>query len=317
MPAQTTGRVLMIAPLSFGVNPQTADSNAFQSDAGGKGLARMARREALDAAARLRAAGIDVLLFDDTEQPATPDAVYCNNWFSTHADGTAVLYPMAAPNRRGERRPALLRKAAAARGLVLSALHDLSDLERDGEFLESTGSLVLDRRERVAYAAWSPRTSRLAAAKLAGMIGFELCGFDTAGPAGRPVYHANVMLSIGERFALLCSASILSSGRDEVRARLVASGREIIEITPTQMACFAGNLLQLDGRYGPVIALSTSALDALDADQRERLAGHGRLVAADIPTIERGGGSLRCMLGEIFLPRSRPAGHPTADRISP
>jgi len=317
MPAQTTGRVLMIAPLSFGVNPQTADSNAFQAHVGGKSLVWLARREALGTAAQLRAAGIDVLLFDDTEQPATPDAVYCNNWFSTHADGTAVLYAMAAPNRRGERRPELLRNAAAARGLRLSVLHDLSDLERDGEFLESTGSLVLDRCERVAYAAWSPRTSRVAAAKLAETIGFEVCGFDTAGPDGRPVYHTNVMLSIGEHFALLCSASILSSGRDEVRARLAASGREIIEITPAQMACFAGNLLQLEGRYGPVIALSTGALDVLDADQRERLAGHGRLIAADIPTIERGGGSLRCMLGEIFLPRSSPARHPTADRIAP
>ncbi len=292
----------MIAPLSFGVNPQTADSNAFQSVDDHAELGGSARREALGAAARLRDAGVDVLLFDDTEQPCTPDAVFCNNWFSTHTDGSAVLYPMAAPNRRAERRPELLRSAAVARGLALAELRDISGLERDQEYLESTGSLVLDRRERVAYAAWSPRTSRSAAARLASLIGYELCGFDTAGPDGRPVYHANVMMSIGDRFALLCGESIDPAAREEVLARLAAGRREIIEITPSQMTRFAGNLLQLDGARGRVIALSSSALQALDADQRARLAEHGRLVAADIPTIERGGGSLRCMLGEIFLP---------------
>jgi len=315
MPVQITGRILMIAPRGFGVNPQTADSNAFQTAGGCGEVVEAARREALRAATRLRDAGVDVLLFDDTEQPRTPDAVFCNNWFSTHADGTAVLYPMAAPNRRGERRPELLRSAAAARGLVLAELRDLSALEHDGQFLESTGSLVLDRRERIAYAAWSPRTSRSAAARLAELIGYELCGFDTAGPDGRPVYHANAMMSIGERFSLLCSASIQPSARDELLARLTAGGRELIEISPAQMARFAGNLLQLDSTHGPVIALSGTALDALDASQAARLAEHGRLVSADIPTIERGGGSLRCMLGEIFLP-SRGAGQAVSpDRI--
>ena len=299
---QTTGRVLMIAPLSFGVNPQTAESNAFQCIDDQEDLNGPARREVLDASVRLRSAGIDVLLFDDTEQPQTPDAVFCNNWFSTHVDGSAVLYPMAAANRRAERRPELLHSAAAARGLALMELRDLSGLEHDKAFCESTGSLVLDRRERVAYAAWSPRTSRSAAAQVASLIGYELFGFDTAGPDGRPIYHTNVMMSIGDEFALVCSNSIHPKGRAAILAGLATGGREIIEISPSQMTGFAGNLLQLDGALGPIIALSGSAFNSLDASQRARLAEHGRLVAADIPTIERGGGSLRCMLGEIFLP---------------
>lgn len=312
---QTTGRVLMIAPLGFDVNPQTAGSNAFQSAGGQLDLAGSARRETLATAARLRAVGIDVLLFDDTEYPHTPDAVFCNNWFSTHDDGTAVLYPMAAPNRRAERRPVLLRRAAAARGLSLARLEDLSELERNGEFLESTGSLVLDRRDRVAYAGWSPRTCRSAAARLAGLIGYELCGFDTVGPDGRPVYHSNVMLSIGEQFALLCAESIPGVQRDEVVQRLAAGGRDIIEISAPQMAQFAGNLLQLRGSQGPVIALSSSALAALNEAQRARLGAHGQLLAVRIPTIERGGGSLRCTLGEIFLPPAAADDRPAADRI--
>ena len=162
----------MIAPLSFGVNPQTADSNAFQSADGQADLGGAARREALGAAAILRAAGIDVLLFDDTEQPRTPDAVFCNNWFSTHTDGTAVLYPMAAPNRRAERRPELLRSAAAARGLALLQLQDLSGLERDAQFLESTGEpyvsgvcretegITVDRAIRTAWRRSRPEGAR-------------------------------------------------------------------------------------------------------------------------------------------------------------
>jgi len=301
----------MIAPLAFAVNPQTASSNAFQCADGRQDLSGPARRETLGAASRLRAAGVDVLLFDDIELPATPDAVFCNNWFTTHSDGTALLYPMAVENRRGERRPELLRRLAAARGLSLTELIDVSALEQDGEFVEATGSLVLDRRQRVAYAAWSPRTSRAAAARVAQLLDYELLGFDTVGPGGRPLYHTNVMLSVGEGFALVCSASIAAAERQAVLSRLAAGGREIIEISPSQMVRFAGNLLQLTGARGPLIALSTSAWSALHAEQRKRLARHGQLRAIDVATIERGGGSLRCMLGEIFLPR--PAALPTGD----
>ena len=296
---------MMVAPRHFSVNAQTSASNAFQAHPGELDSQAAARRDCLRLAAELRLAGVDVLLFDDTESPVKPDAVFPNNWFSTHSDGQLLLYPMAASNRRPERRPDLLVRLAAARGLRISSVRDLSALELQGQFLESTGSLVFDHAGGIAYAAWSPRTHPQAAARVAEHLGYRLCGFDTSGPDGQAVYHSNVLMSIGEGFVVICAAAIVAGQREQVLAQLAASGREIIEISAAQMAEFAGNLLQLAGRSGPVIALSARAMKALQPHQLGCLAAQGELLPVDIASIEQGGGSVRCMLAEIFLPTRR------------
>ncbi len=296
---------MMVAPRHFSVNAQTSSSNAFQARPGALDGQAAARRDCLRLAAELRSAGIDVLLFDDTESPVKPDAVFPNNWFSTHSDGQLLLYPMAARNRRPERRTDLLVSLAAARGLQISSLKDFSDLELRGQFLESTGSLVFDHAAGIAYAAWSPRTNPQAAARVAEFLGYRLCGFDTSGPGGQAVYHSNVLMSIGEGFVVICADAIVAGQRQQILAQLAASGREIIEISAAQMAEFAGNLLQLAGRHGPVIVLSARAMQALAPDQLDRLAAQGTLLPVDVASIEQGGGSVRCMLAEIFLPTRR------------
>jgi hypothetical protein len=302
---QTTHRVLLIAPARFAANPQTAHSNEFQTADGTEVDSAAARSQCLAAARALRSAGIDALLFDDTEKPAKPDAVFPNNWFSTHAEGRVVLYPLAAPNRRPERRVELLARVAAARGLRINETLSLVDLEAQSRFLEGTGSLVLDRPGRVAYAAWSERTHRSAAVMFAKQLGYRLVGFETRGPRGKPVYHTNVLLALGKQVAVVCADAILPADRSSVLDSLRASGREILTIQFAQMASFAGNMLELASSGGPVIALSAAALESLDERQRQTLSAHARLLPLRVDEVERGGGSVRCMLGEIFLPRHR------------
>lgn len=306
-PAQAAPAVLLVRPRRFGFNPETAASNRFQSAAGAEpeALARAARAEHDGLVAALRAAGVDARVVEDTGEPAKPDAVFPNNWFSTHHDGTVVLYPMEAPSRRAERRRDVVDGLAAA-GFRVSRLLDLAPLEEGGLYLEGTGSLVLDHAQGVAYAALSSRTHAAAVARFARATGMEAVTFDTRGPAGAPLYHTNVMLAIGTRFAVLCDAAIADpAARRAVLARLAAGGREIVRIDAAQMAGFAGNVLELATPGGPVIAMSEAARAAFGPRALARLAAHGRIVAAPVPLIERvGGGSVRCVLAEIFLPRA-------------
>lgn len=292
----------MVRPARFAANPQTMSSNAFQRAAGAD-VARAARAEFDALLEALRGARIDVQAFDDTDEPAKPDAVFPNNWFSTHGDGTVVLYPMCAHNRRAERRLDLLDALRRA-GFEFNRLVDLSAHEIDDRFLEGTGSLVLDRASRVAYACLSPRTDAGLLAQWGAELGYRTFAFHAEDREGRPIYHTNVMLAIGTGWALVCLAAVPDPAeRASLAERLTSGGREVVEIDLAQLEAFAGNLLELESPDGPVIALSATAHAALRADQRATLAAHARLLVVAVPTIEAaGGGSVRCMLAEIFLP---------------
>lgn len=306
--AQTTRDVVLIRPRDFGVNPQTAASNAFQADvAAGSCLAARAALEVDALADRLTDVGVNPLVFDDTPEPQTPDALFPNNWVSFHADGSVVLYPMYAPNRRAERRTDILAALVEA-GFQIREIIDLSSLEVSGQALEGTGSLVLDRPAGRAYAALSPRTSPAALQEFARRTGYQVQAFHTE-HAGTAVYHTNVMLALGRQFAVVCDAAVREPAeRRALLAALAASGRELIRIEPGQMENFAANLLELDTARGPLIAMSTRASEALTAGQRRRLEAFGRLLHMPLPAVEAGGGSLRCLLAEVFLPRGGAGG---------
>jgi hypothetical protein len=304
--AQCASTVLMIRPARFGANPETANSNRFQQDGADATAAERARVEFDGLVAQLRRAGVEVIVADDTPEPAKPDACFPNNWVSFHADGSAVLYPMMAPSRRAERRPELLETLAES-GFVISRTIDLSPLEARGEFLEGTGSLVLDRCHRVAYACRSPRTTRGALAAFAARLGHRIVVFDALGPGGAPAYHTNVVMAIGEGFALVCAAAIPDARqRARVLSELARAGHEPHEISVAEMHGFAGNLLALRGADGrQVIAGSHTAWAEMQPATRARLESLGHIVSAPIATIERyGGGSVRCMIAEVFLPRA-------------
>jgi hypothetical protein len=302
---QCADAVLMIRPARFGANPETAESNRFQQGDAGPDATLAARREFDGLVEKLRAAGVLVHVAEDTPDPPKPDACFPNNGVSFHADGTAVLYPMMAPSRRAERRPELLGQLRAA-GYRIARTTDLSGWEARGEFLEGTGSLVLDRCHRVAYACRSPRTTETALADFAARLGYRVVAFDACGPAGEPLYHTNVMLAVGEGFSVVCAEAIPDAAeRAAVLGGLAAAGHEPIAIDAGAMHGFAGNLLALRSRDGSqLIAMSDAAWASLPPDARSALERHGRIVTAPIPVIERhGGGSVRCMIAEVFLPR--------------
>jgi len=302
---QSAGAVLMIRPASFGFNPQTAASNAFQRrpEQPPSRLQSLVLEEFDALADKLARAGVRVVVGADTESPAKPDAVFPNNWVSFHADGAVVTYPMMAPNRRLERRDELIGTVLDA-GFRASRTVDLSHRESQGKYLEGTGSLVLDRTQRIAYASLSPRTDLEVLGEFALKLDYELVTFESEDGGGRSVYHTNVMMAVGPRFAVVCGDSITQARqRDAVYARLESSHREVVEISVPQMHAFAGNLLALSPAGADLIALSATAWRSLQAPQRRALERHGAILAAEVPVIERhGGGSVRCMLAEIHLP---------------
>jgi len=301
---QTADAVLMIRPARFAANAETAGTNRFQAARGGRDVAAHAAREFDGLAVALAAAGVRVHAFAGSRLEALPDEVFPNNWVSFHADGTAVLYPLLAPSRRRERRPELLRELEREHGYRLTRVVDLTHLEQRAQFLEGTGSFVLDRVRRVAYACRSPRTHDAALAEFGRELGYETHAFDATDRDGHAIYHTNVLLSIGTRFAVLCARALRDT---EERRRLVdglAASREVIDLSFEQLHAFAGNLLELRAGGSPVIALSATALASLRGAQRRALEAHGELVVADVATIEHvGGGSVRCMLAEVALPR--------------
>ncbi|MCC3159615.1 amidinotransferase [Hymenobacter sp. 15J16-1T3B] len=303
---QAAHTVLLVRPARFGYNAETALTNHFQQTLTGLD-AGAAQRQALaefDAAvAALRAGGIEVLVFDDTAAPAKPDAVFPNNWLSLHADGRALLYPMCAPSRRAERRPDIL--AALGRRFQLRDIIDLSHHEAAGRYLEGTGSIIFDHEQRVAYAALSPRTDAGLFAEVCALLGYRPVAFHAVDAQGQAIYHTNVMMCLAPGVAVVCLASLREAAeRAAVVAALEAGGRSILDITPAQVACFAGNMLALQPAEGrPVMVLSQSAHDALMPAQHAQLARHCTLLPLRIPTIETlGGGSARCMLAEVWLP---------------
>ncbi len=297
--------MLMIRPARFGANPETAESNRFQQGRSDGSTVAAAAREFDGLVRALTDAGIEVHAVADSPQPPKPDACFPNNWVSFHADGSVVLYPMMAPSRRSERRAEPIAALEAA-GYRVTRIIDLSGWEARGEFLEGTGSLVLDRCHRTAYACRSPRTTAAALADFAERLHYRVIAFDATGPAGEPAYHTNVMMAIGEGFAVVCAESIPDPAeRAQVLSELTHAGHAPITISKAEMLGFAGNLLALRARTGgQVIAMSETAWNSLTPAARRALEAHGRIVTAAIPTIERyGGGSVRCMIAEVFLPR--------------
>lgn len=303
--AQAAGAVMLVRPVCFGFNAEAAVSNVFSRASADPEVQAKVAAEFESVARALADAGVEVLILDDSAEPAKPDAVFPNNWFSTHADGTLVLYPMATAARRPERRVEAVRTLLEASGFEIRRVVDLSDNEEQDRFLEGTGSLVLDRRRRRAYANRSPRTDPAVVAQFDRQLGYSTFIFDARDPGGRAIYHTNVLLSLGTRFAALCPEAVAAEDRRALSAGIEESGRTIVEMNFAEIRRFACNLLELRSQAGdPVIALSSRAVASLRTDQRRALEGFGALVEVAIPTIESvGGGSVRCMIAEIHLPR--------------
>ena len=303
----------MIRPAAFGWNAETGDSNRFQARMAPEdpGLAAAALTEFDRLAVALHDAGVIIHVADDRPQPRCPDAVFPNNWVSFHDDGTVVLYPMLAPTRRRERRPELLHELVLAGGYSVTRLVDLAHHELGGRFLEGTGSVVFDHVGRVAYACLSPRTHPAVLRELAAELEYETCVFAACGRDGAAVYHTNVLLAIGERFAVICAAAIQMADRERTLRRLAATGRTVVDIGYDGLEAFAGNMLELRAADGTgVLAMSAQARDGLSASQFDALVSCvDRIVVAPVGRIEQaGGGSVRCMLAEVFLPLRRPGG---------
>lgn len=312
---QSASSVILVRPTGFGYDPETAASNGFQRMATDPMIRAQAAAEFDGLLQALDDCGISTTVLDPVA-PEAPNAVFPNNWFSTHEDGTVVLYPMLTPSRRVER-PAsaeAMRALLEGEGLHPGPVIDLSPWERDGRILEGTGSLVLDRVQRRAFACLSPRTTEEAVSDWGEVMGYGTLTFRAAmdgTPEGQPVYHTNVLLSIGSGFALVCLEALIDPDeRVTVERALAATGREVVQIDLAQMHAYAGNLLELPSRHHrphapvgtPHVFLSATAFAALRPHQRLALERHARLMPVEVPTIEAvGGGSVRCMLAENFL----------------
>lgn len=300
----TARMVFMVIPASFGFHPESASSNAFQTrpDEDSAAIAMAARNEALGLKESLQAAGVCVVARTEPSGTRNPDSVFPNNWISFHPEHV-VLYPMATEHRRRE-------VMWPVEGLPQEFNHlvDLTPFPQKGSYLEGTGSLVLDRAQRVAFAGVSLRTAPDLAREWAETLGFELVLFSTADEKGLPIYHTNVLLAIGPTWAVLGEDCIVSEARQRVRQRLLDLGKEVLVISSHQVGQFCGNILALQSDRGEsLIAMSESAYEGFGDEGRAFLARHGRLIATPIPTIETvGGGSVRCCLCEVFPPRDAP-----------
>ncbi|RTY71285.1 amidinotransferase [Flavobacterium sp. LS1P28] len=308
---QTTNSILMIRPVAFRMNEQTAVNNYYQKVVDGllPATVNAKAQQEFDAfVEKLTAVGVDVTVVDDTLNPDTPDSVFPNNWISFHENGDVALYPMFAENRRHERREDIL-DVLEDKGFVIHNIVDYTSAEEDGFYLEGTGSLLLDRTNAKAYCALSPRADE--------ELFIEFCedfdyapvifeAFQTVGSERKLIYHTNVMMCLGDTFAVICSECIDDKKeRKMVLDSLKENGKEIILITEAQMNTFAGNMLEIRGakdkRY---LVMSAAAHQSLTSKQIEQLERHAEILSSSLDTIEAcGGGSARCMMAEIFLPR--------------
>jgi len=310
MQKQNTSHILMIRPVGFGFNSQTATNNHYQTKPEGIDsitIQQQAQKEFTVFAEKLRSENIDIIVVDDTLEPQTPDSIFPNNWVSFHADGTVVLYPMFAQNRREERRMDIL-ETLRDKGFVINQIIDLTHSEKDSHFLEGTGSLVLDRESKIAYACISTRTDKALLIEWAQQMEYEIVAFHALQNMNgklQPIYHTNVMMSVGREVAVVCTDSIKNKEeRKNVLLKLEKTGKEIINITEVQKLKFAGNMLQIIDRFGKkIMTMSTQAFDSLNQEQIEQIERENRIVHSQIKTIETlGGGSARCMMAEVFLP---------------
>lgn len=299
---QSTGRVLMIEPVNFAPNEETIPDNAFQH-AGGKNLASKYQAQALEEfqsfEGKLRAAGVEVVKYQDLAENNTPDSIFPNNWFSTHEGSALCIYPMMAPSRRRERRRDIIDDL---RGFY-STVVDFTSFEEQGAFLESTGSLVLDRVNRIAFASLSQRTHESMPKLWADKMGYRAVMFRSAEEHEVPIYHTNVMMNICSHFCVICLQAVLDRReRDMLRCELMESGRELIEIDHQQLEHFCGNVLEVRGGSGEkYFVMSDDAYQHFTASQIKRIEQFGSIIHSDLKTIEQiGGGSARCMLAELF-----------------
>jgi Uncharacterized protein conserved in bacteria containing a pentein-type domain len=307
METQTTNTILMVEPINFGFNHQTAVNNFFQQQINvhNEDIQELALAEFTNMVQQLRANGINVLVVKDTEQPHTPDSIFPNNWISFHEGGQVVLYPMFAPNRRYERRNDVL-ELIEKQGKVINNVDDFAFWEEQGLYLEGTGSMVLDRANKIAYAALSERTNKSVFLQFCNVFGFKPVCFTaniSVNDERLPVYHTNVMMCLANEYAVACLESIDNEDeRKEIIASITETGKEIILISEEQMQHFAGNMLQVENNAEKhFLVMSQSAHDALNEYQIERLKSYNELIIISVPTIERvGGGSVRCMMAEVF-----------------
>jgi len=294
----------MIRPCHFYPNPETAADNAFQArmDCAADALSEVARQEFDASVQTLQASGINVHVFEDTAEPEKPDAVFPNNWISTHHDGRIALFPMYSALRRRERRQDIVEELR--RCYRVSDVIDYSPFEHEGCCLEGTGSLVLDHPNKLAYVSLSNRSNPKVIQRFAEDFSYEPVTFTSIGSNGQPIYHTNVMMCIGTAFAMVGLETIPNQAeRQKVRTRLEKTGKEIVELTAAQIANFTGNAIELHNKDGhKLLVLSSRADHALTEDQRESLSCYARLVPLELPTIELGGGSARCMITTIHLP---------------
>jgi hypothetical protein len=301
---QATSHILMIRPVAFGFNEQTAGSNAFQKQYEGASDVQQQALQEFDAfVALLRDNGVRVTVVDDTVQPHTPDSIFPNNWVSFHEDGEVFLYPMQAENRRLERREDVLRDLQEE--FTITHINDLSRFEQEGRYLEGTGSMVLDRENKVAYACLSPRTDADVLQLFCEQAGYKAVLFDAVDADGKAIYHTNVLMALATKYAVICLESIADDEQlEQVIDSLESTGKEIVAISFEQMTQFAGNMLEVTNEAGEsLIVMSKAAWESLDEEQKEVISGYSKPVVADIHTIETiGGGSARCMLAEIHLP---------------
>jgi hypothetical protein len=302
MPVAST--ILMIRPAAFGFNAETATNNYFQSNT--EISPQNAQQNALvefdNMVDTLQSHDINVLVIDDTREPAKPDAIFPNNWLSTSPEGIISVFPMYAPNRRHEKREDILQWLA--REYKVSDVQDWSEYEVEGRFLEGTGSMVIDHDNRMIYASASERTSIAVLEKYAAANNYQAIVFLATDKNGNPIYHTNVVMTLGEQFAVLCEEAI-----DEeweliaIRQILDSTGHTIIPITKDQLHAFAGNMLEVKNRKDEnFLILSQTAFDSLRKEQRQMLEAYAQLLPVAVPTIEKiEGGSVRCMMAEIFL----------------
>jgi len=302
MPAANT--ILMIRPAAFGFNDETAENNFFQTrqriDA--STLHQSALREFDAMVASLREKNIDILVIDDTKDPVKPSAIFPNNWLSTSPEGKLFVYPMYAPSRRTEKRDDVLKLIAEK--FKVTDVQDWTELEAEGRFLEGTGSMIMDHDNKLVYAAISERTNPAALEKFVKANDYSGVAFLATDKEGNPIYHTNVVMTLGEKFCVLCEEAIEEEWElIAVKQLLESTEHEIIPITREQMYSFAGNMLEVKSSSGEnILILSQAALNILTREQKEKLESYDKLLPIAIPTIEAvEGGSVRCMMAEIFL----------------
>ncbi len=302
---QSSGTLLMIKPSHFGFNNETAISNAFQNPSFHQHPAQAAIDEFNNVVSVLENQNLKVLVFDDVPSVKTPDAIFPNNWISFHEDGRVVLYPMEAANRRLERREDIIDKLNNELGFLVKEVVSLTDFEKKGQYLEGTGSIVFDHLNKIAFMAISSRSHPEPLNKLTAILGYSSHTFHTSDYSGKSIYHTNVMMSLGSEFAVVCTDCLTDkSEREKLLSQIESNNRTVIEIDGMQMNAFAGNLLEVTNSNGdPILLLSEAAVKSFNSKQIKSLERFCSLLPIPIPTIERiGGGGIRCMVAEVFLP---------------